>query len=216
MARVAWPGCPRSWTDNAWHSGLSETHAQRDTDLRLCARARHPGAADQASDQGGDSTRGQVPRHRLYPRQLPALRAAAGLGPDPIQVPLPAQAPARRLVAVQRRTRRVHHAGAAADARRQRLVSRRARGAEAEPLPDRAQPRTAGAVARWRRGLPHGLRRVDPRHREQGAAVTCALRPAAAGAADAATRIFCDDADRIVEIGPAPRPDPIADPTSAE
>jgi glucose-1-phosphate adenylyltransferase len=52
-------------------------------------------------------------------------------------------------------------------------------------------------------------------HREQGAAVTCALRQVATGAADAATRILCDDADRIVELGPAPRPDPIADPTSA-
>jgi len=53
-------------------------------------------------------------------------------------------------------------------------------------------------------------------HREQGAAVTCALRQAAAGTADAATRILCDDADRVVELAPAPRPDPIADPASVE
>ena len=53
-------------------------------------------------------------------------------------------------------------------------------------------------------------------HRERGAAVTCALRQAAAGAADASTRILSDDADRIVELGAAPSPDPIVSSAAAE
>ncbi|MGB5736298.1 MAG: sugar phosphate nucleotidyltransferase [Thiohalocapsa sp.] len=53
-------------------------------------------------------------------------------------------------------------------------------------------------------------------HREQGAAVTCALRQVSNGAADAATQVICDDAGRIVEIGPAPPRDPISAPVSAE
>jgi glucose-1-phosphate adenylyltransferase len=40
-------------------------------------------------------------------------------------------------------------------------------------------------------------------HREQGAAVTCALRYLAMPAAEAATGIRCDEAERIVEVDPA-------------
>ena len=41
-------------------------------------------------------------------------------------------------------------------------------------------------------------------HREQGAAVTCALRNVSSETAEATTGIVCDDAGRVVEIRPTP------------
>ena len=135
------------------------------------SRARHrsrrreghsPLSPHQGARQAGRSVRGQVPHRRLRPQQLHQLGPLLDLRPHPVQEPVAAPAPLRRLAVRRGPEGSLHHPRTRADAvRRRDVVSGDGGRHLPEREPDRAVRPPPGGDLRGRSHLPDEHRQHD-------------------------------------------------------
>ena len=133
--------------------------------LGVRARRREgnpPLSADQGTRQAGGPVRRQVPDRRFRSEQPHQLGHLLDLRADPVQEPVAAAAPARRLAVRGPAQEPVHHSGAGPDALAGRdLVPGHRRRHLPEHQPDRAGRSARGGDLRRRPHLPHEHPRDD-------------------------------------------------------